>query len=177
MYLQWTVMRSSSIKPKQICRIVIAVEVSGRYFTPYHELNNCSQAASVLCSCLLALSEHPHLCGHRRSQSHQPSSSSFPWKKKFLISSFTMTRGTSLQHCSIDGEGKRATRFTFKNCPAPPCHPSTITTLSPEPPDLSKGLTLLPWQHRVLCRAGSSILYQHALSVSSSRLIRAEMFQ
>lgn len=131
--------------------------------------------------CPLLLSPVPSLGIHSsletEAASHinlYPRVSSGRRKKNFLISSFIMTRSTGVQHWSIYWKGKRATKFTFKNCPAPPCHPVTITTLSP---DLSKGLTLLPWQHGVLCRAGSSILYQHALSVSSSRLIRAEMFQ
>lgn len=95
--------------------------------------------------------------------------------KKVFNPPFTLTHSTGgptpWQWLKREG----STQFTFKKLPGTPCHPSALAALS-----LSlcwKPLALLPWQHRLLCWAGSSILYQRAPSVPSPRLIRAEMFR
>lgn len=166
-------MRSSSTTHKHTSMFIIAVEVLACYPTPYQHLNHYSQRP------LPAQPEHPLFSGNRSRHINLYPQVSSEKKKVFNVIIHHAAAGPNTV-ALIEKERKEregATKFTFKNCPAPLCQPCTITTLSLDPLDLSKGLALLPWQHAVLCRASSSILYQHPPSVSSCRLIRAEMFQ
>lgn len=154
-YSLWTAISSNSTQHKHISRLVIAEEV-------FELLHHTSCWTTAVSSAL----GHSFLTGNSGCQPHQPILE-FPWGVFNFIVDRAAARTNTVALIEEEKEARErqsshSKRISYHNSSF---WPSWLV----ERPYIVTMATL--WW------AGSSILYQGALSVSSSRLIPVEMFQ